>query len=304
MRTQKTMVVSTALLWLLLVTCASGYRHGMDMEDHHYHHHHHGYHGNGEMKTATVMLMGHEGGPQKKVPDAAVDIIVNGPLWALGRKGGPFVVESVHVGTTGQEKFPRKMDMPIIHQRMVRCPGFMRRVEHMMDGPMGGSMESPRDMMLRLVESIPLLQEELDTRYSEVITQHHAHHQEAEPASWWNVHKRCMNTMKEHVSSWWQSAESRITNWSSNLRSADGEADSIEWNLWDEEGNLNIGLIIFVGLIGLSTAVWSLLMLQLVQFMRRRCSSEYEEQFVFNNNNKVVEHPPVKQAMKGDIVQS
>lgn len=77
----------------------------------------------------------------------------------------------------------------------------------------------------------------------------------------------------------------------------EGDDRPVNWSIWNEDGSVNVGVIMFAALAGACAAMWTALMVQCARMCRRsaKCPMGYEsvagdEQFVIAGG-KPMENP-------------
>ena len=183
----------------------------------------------GEATVSSSLVHSSDGLDERKV------VIMIRPV--LGRRGGPFGMED-------EDHMPD----------MVR-----HAMEHL--------LERSRELRKQYIDTIA---EEGDMRWGSVEERMKAkmealfnmetsqEEEEEEQEPWWKrwVH-HCMNKMQSKPALLEPSDDDSIM---SSLK-------GIDWRLFDDEGNLNMGLVLFVALACTSAAIWTSLTIQLVQYV-------------------------------------
>ena len=190
--------------------------------------------------TVTSLMQDSNGLNQKKV------VIVFHPV--LGRRGGPFGIDE---GDDVPEIMARAMEHMMERSRELR-----KQYINAMSGDKHMRFADMEEMMMSKVQGMFRM---------ETLQQ-----EEQKKEGWKHWFRHCMEKMQAKTG-----MRDRSTMNDDYILSA---LKGIDWRLWDEEGHLNAGLLLFIALVCTSAAIWTSLMVQLVQYIFVfHHSSEYEE---------------------------
>lgn len=214
--------------------------------------------------TMTSLIQSDDGLKHRKI------VIMVRPI--LGRRGGPFPIEDVDAGLIMENMIEKGRELRKQYMRLMD--------ENDMHDIKWTDVE---DMMMKKAEVL-------------FRGKHAIYSEEEEKPGWKAWFRHCLdkiNTKKAFVSELYTPLEDDSI--MSSLR-------GIDWRLWDAEGQLNTGLILFVVLVSTSIVIWTSLMVQLVQYILYYyyCPVPEYDELDDEFEEKIKEHPEMlKQPSKG-----